>query len=115
MLKNFVLYDGNLDNRQVGVFSYDAEKKQFAMSIDNSISIDDLPLSLEILVHKGNYQVGHDDALRWVRGRICPPGRHNINEILSGINLKEYDEFELIAATGAKCDKDEVYMLEIDG
>ena len=84
------------------------------MALSTYTSRDDtLPLSLEILVHKGNYAPGHDDVLRWVRGRICPPGRHNINEILAGIGLSEYDEFKLLEATGAKCDKDELYMLEI--
>ena len=112
MLKSFALHDANLNDKQVGIFTYDAETKQFAMSIDRSIPVEDLPLSLELLTHKGNYNIGHDDTIRWVRSRICPPGRHNIREILSELGLKEYDEFEIISATKARCDKDELYIRE---
>jgi hypothetical protein len=80
------------------------------MTVDRAIPLDDLPLSLELLVHRGEYEVGHDDTLRWVKARICPPGRHNISEILREIGIKEYDEFAIINATKAKCDKDGLYI-----
>ena len=82
------------------------------MRVDSCIPLADLPLSLEILVHRGNYALGHEETLGWVRGRICPPGRHNIGEILAGIGLREYDEFKMLEATGAKCDRDELYLVE---
>jgi len=107
------LHDGNLSGRQVGMLSYDEEHKRFSMSVDRNVPIADLPLSLEVLVHKGNYQIGHEATLHWVRARLCPPGRHNIKEILSGIGLKEYDEFKMIAATAGKCDKDDLYLVEL--
>ena len=113
MLKSFALHDANLNDRQVGVFSYDSDLKQFSMSVDSSIPLNDLPLSLELLVHKGNYNIGHDDALRWVKSRICPPGRHNIREILDEVGLSEYDEFGLILATKAKCGNDDLYIAEL--
>ena len=110
MLKSFALHDANLNDKKVGTFTYDTNKKCFAMMIDSSISIKDLPLSLELLIHNGNYIIEHDDVIRWVRSRICPPGRHNIREILSELGLEEYDEFEIIYATKAKCDKDDLYI-----
>ena len=112
MLRSFVLHDANLDDRQVGTFTYNTDTKQFAMTVDNSIPLEDLPLSLELLASKGNHEIGHDDTIRWVRARICPPGRHNIREILSEIGLKEYDEFGIILATEAKCGKDDLYIVE---
>ena len=112
MLKTFALRDGNLRDRQIGTFSYDTEKKEFSMSVDDKVSLADLPLSIEILVHRGNYSLGHEETLSWIRGRICPPGRHNIHEILSGIGLAEYDEMKMLEATGARCDRDELYIEE---
>jgi len=111
--RDFALHDENLCGRQVGRFSYDEASKAFSMSVDSGVPLSDLPLSLEALVHKGNYLLGHEETLRWVRGRICPPGRHNINEILSGIGLKEYDEFKMIEATAGRCDKDSLYLKEL--
>jgi hypothetical protein len=114
MSRDFALHDENSGDRQVGTFSYDTERKLFSMHVDSGIPVIDLPLSLEILVHRGNYDIGHDETLRWVRARICPPGRHNIREILSGIGLAEYDEFKILEATAARCDKDGLYLKETE-
>jgi len=113
MSRDFALHDGNLGNKQVGMFSYDEDHKRFSMSVDSGVPIADLPLSLEVLVNKGNYQIGHDETLHWVRSRLCPPGRQNIKEILAGIGLTEYDEFKMILATAGKCDKDELFLVEL--
>jgi hypothetical protein len=113
MLKNFALHDNDMDDRRVGTFAYDTATKQFAMTVDSSIPLEELPLSLELLVTDGVYDIGHDDALGWVRARICPPGRHNIHEILNEIGIAEYDEFSIISATEAKCDKDGLYILPL--
>ena len=112
MLRSFVLYDADLNDKQVGILMYNTDSSQFSMTVDSSIPPEALPLSLELLVSKGNYDINHDDTIRWVRARICPPGRHNIREILSGIGLKEYDEFGIILATEAKCGKDDLYIVE---
>ena len=113
MLRSFAIHDANLNDIQVGMLTYDTGHQQFMIMVDDSVNIDDLPLSLELLVHNENYNIGHDDAIRWVRSRICPPGRHNIREILSEIGIPEYDEFEIIAATEGKCGNDDLYLVEL--
>jgi hypothetical protein len=67
-------------------------------------------LSLEGFVNRQIYNLSHENVLRWIRGRICPPGRHNIREILKDNGLKEYDEFGLLMLTMAKCDKDDLFL-----
>ena len=110
MLHNFALHDGDLNNRQVGTFSYDTESKKFAMTIDENVKKSDLPLSLEGFANRNNYALSHEDTLRWIRGRICPPRRHNMRDILKDNGLKEYDEFKLLMITNAKCDMDSLYL-----
>ena len=83
-----------------------------SMTISKDIPPDDLPLSLEGFVFKGKYELPHEDTLRWIRGRLCPPGRHNIGEILRGNGLEGYDEFGFLMVTKAKCDNDELYLVE---
>ena len=112
MLRNFALCDGNLNGRAVGTLSYDTEKKQFSMTIDKDVTKDELPLSLEGFVNRGKEVLSNDNVLRWIRGRICPPGRHNIREILRDNGLNEYNEFELLMVTKGKCDKDDLYLVE---
>ena len=110
MLRNFALCDGDLNNKQIGTFTYNMETKLFSMTITENILPEELPLSLEGFVNKKKYVLSHEDTLRWIRGRICPPGRHNIREILRDNGLNEYDEFGLLMITKAKCDKDNLYL-----
>ena len=110
MLHNFVLHDGDHNNKAVGTFSYDSENKRFAMVIFDNIPTADLPLSLEVFVNKSKYALSHEDTMNWIRGRICPPGRHNIRDILRDNGLNEYDEFGLLMVTGARCDKDALFL-----
>ncbi len=111
MLKSFALLDGAVKER-VGTFRYDTDTKQFSMSISSDISAADLPLSLEIFADHGIRELNHSDVLTWIRGRICPPGRQNIQSILKELNLPEYDEFGILMQTMARCDKDELYLEE---
>ena len=110
MLRNFALCDGDLNNKQIGTFTYNMETKLFSMTITENVLPEELPLSLEGFVNKKKYVLSHEDTLRWIRGRICPPGRHNIWEILRDNGLNEYDEFGLLMITQAKCDKDNLYL-----
>lgn len=109
MLQSFALLDGRLGDRQIGTLTYDTDKKRFEMTIDN-IPLADLPISLEARVWKGNRTIDHSETMTWIRERICPPGRHNISEILRDNGLSEYDEYGLLMLTKAKCDKDELYL-----
>jgi len=115
MLRTFALCDGSLcgSGMRIGTLTYDTATRQFSMSINGDVQPDSLPLSLEGFAHRGLYELSHENAMRWVRGRICPPGRHNIREILLAHGLDEYDEFGLLAATKAKCDMDDLFLVEI--
>ncbi|MCL2249004.1 MAG: hypothetical protein FWC13_07010 [Oscillospiraceae bacterium] len=112
MLRNFVLLDGNLGDRQVGTFNYNTQTMEFGMTISQDVPPEDLPLSIEGYALNAKFVVSHADTLRWVRGRICPPGRHNIRDILKDNNLDEYDEFSLLTLFNARCDKDDLYLVE---
>ena len=112
MLRNFALRDGSQNDKQVGIFTYDHQMKRFSMTISKDVPKDELPLSLEGFVNRGKYVLSNENVLRWIRGRICPPGRHNIREILKDNGLNEYDEFGLLMITKGKCDKDDLYLVE---
>jgi len=107
------LCDGDLENRQIGTFSYDTDTKMFGMTIDKNVEKSNLPLSIEGFANRNKYTLSNEDALRWIRARICPPGRHNIRDILKDNGLDEYDEFELLMITNAKCEKDSLYLKRI--
>jgi len=56
--------------------------------------------------------MSNENVMQWIQGRICPPGRHNIREILKDNGLDEYDEFGLLMVTKGRCDKDGLYLVE---
>ena len=112
MLRSLALVDGRLGDARVGTFIYDNDTRQFSMTISRDIPPNDLPLSLEGFVFRGKYELPHEDTLRWIRRRLCPPGRHNIREILRVNGLEGYDEFGFLMVTKAKCDNDELYLVE---
>ena len=109
MLRSFGLHDKALE-KQVGILRYDTDTKQFSMSLFTDVPANDLPLSLEIFANNGKRELNHQDVMTWIRGRICPPGRQNINSILKDFDLSEYDEFGILMHTMARCDKDELYL-----
>ena len=111
MLRTFGLFDGAL-NKKVGIFRYDSDKKEFSMTIFKDALPADLPLSLELYAANGVFELNNQDVLNWIRGRICPPGRQNIQSILEELGLPEYDEFGILMHTMARCDKDELYLVE---
>jgi hypothetical protein len=111
MSRVFDLCDDAL-GKIVGEFRYDIDAKQFSMTIFEDTPPEDLPLSLELFTSAGKYELGHEDVLRWLRGRICPPGRQNIKAILKELGLQEYDEFGILMHTMGRCGKDELYLVE---
>ena len=112
MLKNFALHDGNLDNKKVGTLTYDAESREFQMVLDKTVPLDMLPLSLRIFAHRDIYSLNNEHVLKWIKGRIAPPSRHNIKAIMKELEIKEYDEFVLLKETMGRCGKDELYLVE---
>lgn len=44
----------------------------------------------------------------WTEDRVCPAGRHNIDEILRGYNMKEYNALELMVKKNAECVMDDL-------
>ncbi|MDR2712816.1 MAG: hypothetical protein LBB91_06860 [Clostridiales bacterium] len=112
MLRTFALHDAALGGKRVGTFRYSTADMQFSLTIFADIPLIDLPLSLDGFAKHGKYELGHDDTLDWVRERICPPGRQNIDSILHDLGLAEYDEMALLSYTNGRCDKDELYLVE---
>lgn len=112
-MRSFVIHDDYRNNKEVGRLYYDEASKRLSMTIDNRIDPAVLPLSLEMFTVLGRYELGHEDTLRWIRTRVCPPNRHNIREILSACGLTEYDEFGILMYTMGHSDKDGLYLEEL--
>lgn len=55
-----------------------------------------------------NKEYKSDNLFSVFTSRIPPKNRHNINEILDKLELKEYDEIEILKRTNGKCFTDNI-------
>ena len=110
MQKSFAICDPALDGKPVATLYYDAENKQFHIVIDQSADVELLPLSLKIHAEMGRFDLDGSFSMDWVRARMCPPTRQNINSILAYLGLSEYDEFAILMKTAGKSLMDDLYL-----
>lgn len=52
----------------------------------------------------------HNEVMAYITGRIAPPTRENIADLLSFYNLKTYDAWSLYKAVKGKNSKDKAYI-----
>ena len=112
-LRAYALFDRYL-NDTVGVLLYYKKEKTFIVELKDSLDEWTAPLLFAGLVKKGIFTVPRDITLAWVRERVIPPGRQNIDAILTHHRLKEYDEMKLLELSGGKCSQDEICIKELD-
>ena len=98
----------------VGVLLYFEKEKTFIAELKDTLDEWTAPLLFAGLVKKGIFTMPRDTTLAWVRERVIPPGRQNIDAILSHHRLKEYDEMKLLELSGGKCSQDAICIKELD-
>jgi ABC-type ATPase with predicted acetyltransferase domain len=89
---------------------YDPGKKLFNLVIDKAADVKQMPASLWVYASSGKYDLSHADSLDWVKDRIIPEGRQNIQSILRNAKMDEYDEFKMLRYTKGKCVQDDLYV-----
>lgn len=80
---------------------YDPESRQWAITVSAGAGPEDVPMLTVPFVERGQREIGHEWAYRWVRERVVPSGRQNLGEVLRTHDLQEYDEFPLLASSRA--------------
>lgn len=68
---------------------------------------------LEYWAEHGVTKVEGEMASYWLHKRCCPPGRHNINDILRAHRLKEYNAAVIIDYNKGMCTYDDLWFEEI--
>ena len=68
------------------------------------------PLLFTSYVKKKIYTIPRDISFLWVKERIIPSGRQNINGILARHKLKSYDEIKFLEISEGRCSQDSLYI-----
>ena len=98
----------------IGVLLYYEQKKTSIIELDDTLDEWTAPLLFSGFVKSGVFTIPRDISLAWIRERVIPSGRQNINSILNRHKLKEYDEMNLLELSEGKCSQDSLYIRKTD-
>lgn len=98
---------------EYGYLFYDAESKEFELQINKDVDLKSSPILISMFAEENMFNLDPEWSMRWVKQRIIPPNRQNINTILSSNGMTKYDELQMLLYTGGKCCQDDMYIEEI--
>lgn len=110
-MKIFAIRDGaDPVGRDLAYLLYYEGAKKFYIELPDDADPWETPLLLSSFAKQGVHSVNSYWSELWVRQRIVPPDRQNIQQILKELHLKEYDEFPLLLNAMGRCAQDDYYL-----
>ena len=100
-------------NKAVGILNYDETAGTYTIDVPIGISSREAPFMLALFLKKGIRSLDQDASMRWVRSRIIPSSRQNIEEILEKNKMDSCDEHTLLLKSEGRNCQDEFYIEEI--
>ena len=111
MLKRFLLKEDNGSEGPWPIIQYDDSTKEWNIIVPKNTPMENVPLIPRIYCfEKGENPVSHEHTLMFIKERIPPAARQNIDIILRDIGMKYYNEYELLVAYQAKSTQDDFYI-----
>ncbi|MCR4653479.1 MAG: hypothetical protein K5744_07275 [Eubacterium sp.] len=98
----------------VGILLYYEKEKSCVIELEDDLDEWSAPFLFTAFVKKGIYTIPREFSFLWVRERVIPSGRQNIQSILKTHKLKEYDEIKFLELSRGKCSQDSLYIRKTD-
>lgn len=114
MLKKFCIYDEWLNNKKVGILTYDMDLCSFSIKVDDNLTTEEAPFIFEHFMRLQQRTIPDDWSLKWVQQRIIPSNRQLIGVIMRNLGVKEYTEYNMLLATNGRCTDDGCYIVAIE-
>lgn len=112
-MRAFKIYDGYLDDREIGVLLHYDNQNSFIVELCEDLTEWEAPVLFSAFLKKGIYTISKECSSLWIKERIPPTGRQNIGLILKNMKLGSYSEIRLLAANSGKSSQDDCYIKEI--
>ena len=112
-MKAYDIFDAELA-RSVGTLLYFEKCRRFIVECVDWLDEWTAPLQFAGLVKQGIYTIPEEESGLWVRARLIPPSRQNIQAILRTHKLKEYSEIAFLELSEGKCSQDSISVRRID-
>ena len=97
----------------VGILLYYEKSRTFVIELQDGLDELTAPLLLTSFVKNGILTIPREISALWVRERIIPSGRQNIDAILKTHKLREYDEMKFLELSGGRCSQDSLYIKKV--
>ena len=109
----FAIKNKVYNDKTVGYLYYDETAKTYRIEIPADVKSVEAPLILSDFIRKGIREIDNKWSLRWVQGRVTPPERQNIGQVLKNNGMKFYSEFPLLLKNKGWSCQDECYIEKI--
>ena len=100
--------------RSVGILVYYEKARSFIIELQEYLDEWTAPLLFAGYVKRGIYTIPREVCLMWVKERVIPGSRQNIESILSRHRLREYDEMRFLEISEGRCSHDSLYIRRIN-
>lgn len=112
-MRAYEIIDGET-NLSAGILLYFEKDRTWIIELSEHLDEWTAPLLLTKYVKEGIYTIPRDISYLWVRERVIPSGRQNIQAILSRHRLEKYDEMKILELSGGKCSQDSFFIRKTD-
>ncbi|MCQ2522531.1 MAG: hypothetical protein MJ105_09165 [Lachnospiraceae bacterium] len=112
-MKSYEIYDEENDI-SIGTLLYYEKERSYIIELCEGLDEWTAPIMFTYLIKQNKYTVPSEISYLWVKERIIPSGRQNINSILNNHKLKEYSEIDFLELAEGRCAQDHLYVRKID-
>lgn len=102
-----------INKKTIGFLLYFEDTKDFYIELKDNLLIKDVPIFFDYYIENKIKFIDSYHSLMFVRERIIPSNRQNINSILKSIKSSLYDEYEMLVAYKGKSCQDDVFVRPI--
>lgn len=113
-MRKYLIKDRN-GTKTWGTLTYSDKRNLFKVSFRRDIDIkkEKPPLFVYAFIKVGMYELDREFSLDWVKERIIPKDRQNIDSILKENGLKFYREIDMLELCMGRCTHDNMYLERI--
>ena len=97
-----------------GVLLYYEKEKTCIAELPEYLDEWTAPFLFSVYVKKHIFTIPRDISFLWVKERVIPSGRQNIDAILKNHHMKSYDEMKFLEISEGRCSQDSLYIRKID-
>lgn len=112
-MKIFEIMDEE-NGRSVGTLLYYETARDFMIELQDDLDEWTGPLLFSVFLKQQIYTVPRKESLMWVKERVIPAERQNINTILKNHGLREYDEMKLLELSHGRCSQDSLCIKKLE-